>query len=162
MLSGVCFFVKLPLTWLPASTCSAQEAARYLAVLAEFEQAAPGRTREQEELHAKLDLALLWLARAQAGPMPTMSQAQIGLECLNWLAESPLPAGSMGAIALNLSDSLPFLLQLPARIESCETEGRRWRIVATLFLADDSLRDGWEKTVFRRHRREIQQQRGRE
>lgn len=162
MISGVCFLAELPLAWLPASTGSAQEAARYLAVLAEFEQAAPERSREQEELHAKLDLALLWLARAQAGQLPPACPVQIGLEHLAWLADSPQPAASSGALALNLSDALPFLLQLPAQIESCQPEDGRWRITASLAFDDDTLRDWWERTVFRRHRRVIQQERGRQ
>ncbi|MDR3409386.1 MAG: hypothetical protein P4L87_00320, partial [Formivibrio sp.] len=58
------------------------------------------------------------------------------------------------------SDALPFLLQLPATITACEQAGEIWRVDAQLIIKDENLRDWWERTVFRFHRRAIQQERG--
>lgn len=158
--NGVHFQATLPLAWLPVSACVPFEAARYLAVLAEFEHSAEDRSPEQSQLHAKLDLALLWLARSLAGEMPAPCAAWVGLEWLSWDAQMPLAVGSTGALALNLSSALPFLLQLPATISACEQNGALWRVQAQLMIEDEGLRDGWERTVFRYHRRAIQQERG--
>lgn len=157
---GVHFQARLPLAWLPETAAIAFEATRYLAVLAEFEYVGEERSLEHSQLHAKLDLALLWLARSLAQEMPASCEAWVGLESLYWEAVSPLAVGSSGALALNLSTALPFLLQLPATIMSCEQDGEIWRISARLMIEDDGLRDGWERTVFRYHRRAIQQERG--
>lgn len=158
--NGVCFQATLPLAWLPVAACAPFEVSCYLAVLAEFEHSAEDRSPEQSQLHAKLDLALLWLARSLSGEMPVPCAAWVGLESLSWDADLPLAVGSSGTLALNLSNALPFLLQLPATISACEQNGALWRVHAQLMIEDDSLRDAWERTVFRYHRRAIQQERG--
>lgn len=160
MIDGVHFRATLPLRWQEEYRAATLESARYLAVLAEFEQNNDDRPKEQTELHAKLDLALLWLSRTLVGDLPPASRALIGLEQICWWSESSLPAGSHGAVGLNFSESLPFMLPLPVEVESCVQDGAQWRICARIMLEDENLREWWERTVFRRHRREIQQERG--
>ncbi|SFN22104.1 Atypical PilZ domain-containing protein, cyclic di-GMP receptor [Formivibrio citricus] len=158
-IEGVHFCAVLPLAWRAKSGLSNLEVSRYLAVLAEFEQSGDDETGAQTGINAKLDLALLWLARALASEMPPTCETVIGLEQLVWTSDTPLETGASGFVALNLSESLPFLLPLPAKIESCSEQGGAWQIVTRLQLADETVRDWWERTVFRRHRRAIQLER---
>lgn len=160
MIEGLHFHASLPLGWRDDYNQSAFEAARYLSVLASFEHTVREREDVQEELHAKLDLALLWLARSLAGPNPAACPASIGLETMRWSDGQALEPGKQGAVVLNLSTDLPFLLQLPAYVRSCQAVDGRWQIDVDLQITDEALRDGWERTVFRRHRRMIQQERG--
>lgn len=160
MIDGVHFSATLPLCWETGKISATLENSRYLAVLAEFEQRGDDLAKEQAELHAKLDLALLWLARSLAGEMPAACQAWIGNEQVCWQSSVPMEVGSKGILAFNLSDALPFLLRLPARVQSCVQAGSLWHICANLEFDDEALRDWWERTVFRRHRRAIQQERG--
>lgn len=160
MIDGVHFKATLPLRWQVEYSATVLENARYLTVLAEFEQRENDRSKEQTDLHAKLDLVLLWLARAQLGEMPPTSAVLLGQEQLSWLSATPLDVANGGTVVLNLSDALPFLLQLSAEVLSCTAEGEQWRINVQLQLGDENLRDAWERTVFRRHRRAIQQECG--
>lgn len=160
MIEGLHFHASLPLGWRDDYNQSGFETARYLSVLADFEHTVRERADAQDELHAKLDLALLWLARSLAKPNPAACPAWIGLETLRWHDGRALEPGQQGAVVLNLSADLPFLLQLPARVRSCRAVDGRWQIDVDLQITDDALRDGWERTVFRRHRRMIQQERG--
>lgn len=156
---GVCFAATLPLQWQSGPALPSLEAARYLAVLAEFEQ-----TREEaggsSDNNAKLDLILLWLSRVLTTTQPVPCAAVLGLESLTWQSAQPQLAGSTGAVALNLSDALPFMLTLSAQIEACEQRGEIWQLRASLQFDDENLQDWWERTVFRRHRRMIRQERG--
>ncbi|MDR3413416.1 MAG: hypothetical protein P4L87_21090, partial [Formivibrio sp.] len=147
--SGVHFYANLPLSWQPDFECIPFESARYLAVLAEFEHALEDRPQEQAQLHAKLDLLLLWLARSLSKEIPASRKTWIGLEAMSWESAVPLVVSDVGAVALNLSDALPFLLQLPATITACEQAGEIWRVDAQLIIKDENLRDWWERTVFR-------------
>lgn len=160
LIEGLHFKAVLPLAWCPQYQASCFENARYLAVLAEFEAIGDEHHREQAELHAKLDLALLWLARSLCPELPALHESWIGLDALAWNSDTPMEIGSTGAVALSLSDSLPFLLQVPAIIRVCEPLTESWQIRADLEIADENLRDCWERTVFRRHRRAIQLERG--
>lgn len=159
LIEGVHFCTSLPLAWQAVSNLSNLEAARYLAVLAEFEQIHDDETSAQIDINAKLDLALLWLARALASEMPPPSEAVLGLEQLSWQSSVPQEIGARGFVAINLSDSLPFLLPLSALIESCERTIEGWQITARLQIVDPGVRDWWERTVFRRHRHAIQLER---
>lgn len=159
MMTGAYFQATLPLAWLEQGNVSALEASRYLSVLAEMESISDERKLEHAELNAKLDLTLMWLARFFAGePTPSVN-ATIGLDAMQWQSEQAQVVGALGAIALNLSSAFPFVLHLQARITACEKQGDAWQIEATLDIQDESLRDHWERTVFRRHRRAIQLQR---
>ena len=160
LIEGLHFKAVLPLAWVSPHQAASFEGARYLAVLAEFEAVSDDHHREQAELHAKLDLALLWLARSLCPELPAMHACWIGLDAMAWHAKMPLEIGSTGSLALNLSDALPFLLHLPAKVQICEPLGEMWHIRVALNFADDNLRDCWERTVFRRHRRAIQLERG--
>ena len=158
-MSGVCFQARLALDWVADCTVSSWEAGRYLTVLAELESFSEERKLEYAELNAKLDLTLIWLARfLKAESHPTVA-ATLRLEEIVWQNTAAQRIGARGAVAINLSEALPFVVQLPARITACEAHEVGWQISAALEIEDEVLRDQWERTVFRRHRRAIQQQR---
>lgn len=159
-IEGVHFCAALPLAWQGQSYSSSLETARYLAVLAEFEQNHEDVSTAQTEINAKLDLTLLWLARVLARDLPPQCEAAISLEQLRWQSLAPLKVGEQGFVVLNLSESLPFLLSLPAQVVACEENAGRWQITASLQITDEGARDWWERTVFRCHRRAIQIKRG--
>lgn len=150
---GVFFDVKLPVRWRTQHTQSALEAHRYLTVLTEFESP----NADADVGQSKLDLALIWLARSLAAPMPSDCVARIGLEAVQWQAEAALCSGQTGVVELCLSSSFPFLLQLPAKILTCVPAALGFDIKAQLLPMDDLLTEAYERMVFRYHRRQIQQ-----
>lgn len=157
---GVHFSAHLPLAWHGVWQQSAFEATRYLAVLAEFESSNDERNHAQDALHAKLDLMLLWTAKNASHSLPSAKDAMIGLETITWIDSVALPIGAHGALAISLSHILPFSLQLPAEIMSCELKNNAYIITARLRLKEEVLRDWFERTVFRNHRRIVHAERG--
>lgn len=157
---GVYFSAALPLAWYPHSNQSSFETARYLTVLAELEGTPSPEDGTPSQIAAKLDLTLLWLAKVLATDMPNPCESVVGLEQLSWINTESLDVGSEGYVGVSLSENLPFVLMLPAQIESNLAENNHWRISARLVIPDDEVRDLWERTVFRRHRRLIQLERG--
>lgn len=157
---GASFSAELPLAWLRQLTQTPLEASRYLAVLAEFEQQAEKQQDVDESLHAKLDLALLWLARSQHVNPASPRQVQIGLSHIAWQMPVAMPVGETGVLAVCFSDVFPLQLQLPARITACRAEAGEFFIQAELIWRNEDLQGWYERTVFRYHRRQIQNQRG--
>ncbi|MEN9658928.1 MAG: hypothetical protein RL571_2393 [Pseudomonadota bacterium] len=157
---GVHFFAHLPLAWHATLQQSAFEATRYLTVLAEFEASSDERNHAQEALHAKLDLMLLWTAKHLSQDLPSAKDAVIALEVISWLDATALPVGAHGALTLSLSRIFPFSLQLPAEIILCAVSGQGYAITARLQLKEEALRDWFERTVFRNHRRIVHSERG--
>ncbi|MBY0445164.1 MAG: PilZ domain-containing protein, partial [Burkholderiales bacterium] len=84
----------------------------------------------------------------------------IGLETIAWHDVAALPLGAHGALAISLSHILPFSLQLPAEIISCTLMGQTYTVTARLLLKEETLRDWFERTVFRTHRRIVHAERG--
>jgi hypothetical protein len=157
---GVHFLAHLPLAWHGVLQQSAFEATRYLAVLAEFESSSEERNHAQDALHAKLDLMLLWTAKNASHNLPLPKDAVIGLETIAWADSAALPIGAHGALAISLSHILPFSLQLPAEIISCTHMDQAYVVTARLLLKEEALRDWFERTVFRNHRRIVHAERG--
>jgi hypothetical protein len=157
---GVHFSAHLPLAWHGVLQQSAFEATRYLAVLAEFESTSDERNHAQDALHAKLDLMLLWTAKNASHNLPAPKDVMIGLETIAWHDVAALPLGAHGALAISLSHILPFSLQLPAEIISCTLMDQTYTVTARLLLKEETLRDWFERTVFRTHRRIVHAERG--
>lgn len=157
---GVHFSAHLPLAWHGVLQQSTFEATRYLAVLAEFESISDERSHAQDALHAKLDLMLLWTAKNASHTLPAAKEVMIGLETIAWRDSAALPLGAHGALALSLSHILPFSLQLPAEIISCVVSEQGYVLTARLLLQEEALRDWFERTVFRNHRRLVHAGRG--
>jgi hypothetical protein len=157
---GVHFSAHLPLAWHGVLQQSAFEATRYLAVLAEFESTSDERNHAQDALHAKLDLMLLWTAKNASHNLPAAKDVMIGLETIAWHEAAAFPLGAHGTLAISLSHILPFSLQLPAEIISCTLIEQTYTVTARLLLKEEALRDWYERTVFRNHRRIVHAERG--
>ncbi|AZN36147.1 PilZ domain-containing protein [Iodobacter ciconiae] len=157
---GVHFHAHLPLAWHGLLQQSAFEATRYLAVLAEFESNNDERGHAQDALHAKLDLMLLWTAKNASHSLPPPKEVIVGLETIAWRDTAALPVGVHGVLAISLSHVFPFSLQLPAQIMGCTVAEHGYVLTARLLLQEEALRDWFERTVFRNHRRIVHAERG--
>lgn len=150
----------IPLAWqLDAPTASDWEMSRYLQVLADFEQS--NDCVEDSPQNAKADLMLLWLARSLNTPMPSSTAAVIGLEFVIWRAVQAFPVAQNGILAFCLSEQFPLLLQFPAQIVTCTPMKNGFEIKAAWSLMSHCVQESFEKTIFRYHRRHIQQLRER-
>ncbi|WP_373975401.1 PilZ domain-containing protein [Chitinibacter sp. SCUT-21] len=129
---------------------------RYLMVLADFEQG-----HESIELaQAKQDLLLLWLAKSQTIDLPNTQLISVGMNQITWQGTQSLSEGEVGVINLCLSLQFPLLLSLKAKIASVDSSGNDTKcFVADLCAMSPQLQDHFEQTVFRYHRRAIQQSR---
>jgi hypothetical protein len=112
-------------------------------------------------IEARLDLCLVLLGRllAQQQPLPISRRVMLSGEEASWLHDVPLPIGQSGALALYLIPNVPEPLCLPARVSACTQEAMGWRVGVEFCIEDPLLQDWLDKTVFRRHRREISERR---
>jgi len=159
-LDGPAFQAHLPAFW---QTCYEQnpfEASRYLAVLAEFEREdAKAGQDDASGLAARLDLALLWLARSLNQTPAGSLDVTLGLEEVGWQAQSEMTTGERGALVVQIAAAFPFALQLPVEIVGCVPQADGFLIRARLVWRNEELQDWYERTVFRYHRRDIQHRR---
>ncbi|WP_169307259.1 PilZ domain-containing protein [Chitiniphilus eburneus] len=157
MNDGVHFQSRLPLAWQTESKQSPFEAARFLDVLGAIEHVGDDTPDPRD---AKLDLQLVWLARLLTPALPPSVEARIGIEHAVWFQAQPLPSGARGWVGFSPSDTLPFLLSLPAQIIACEPSGSGGhRVAARWIIEDQMLREALERMVFRHHREQIRRKR---
>ncbi|WP_293765082.1 hypothetical protein [uncultured Aquitalea sp.] len=119
------------------------------------EDADPMLTR----LEAKLDLALEVSLQARHPARPPLTPCRLGLSTIAWLSDHPWPQDSRVLMTLAPNPDSALMLQLPARVETQQpTPDEGYAITARLLLNDDDTTGQlWEKWVFRRHRRAIQE-----
>lgn len=112
-------------------------------------------------IEARLDLCLMLLGRllAQQQPLPASRRVMLSGEDASWLHEAPLPVGEVGGLALYLIPNVPEPLRLPARVSACIQKETGWQVTVAFCIDDPLLQDWLDKTVFRRHRREISERR---
>lgn len=159
--SGVIWQGCIPLAWhlrRPLQR-SSREVNAYLHVLHEYEQNVQ-HAEGQQALHAKLDLALAWLARSQIGDLPPPHEAELGLAAVSWLQHDAIAADTPGVLAFSMSGELPCLLEFDARITDCQPAGMQFRISAALEFACEEQEEAFSRLIFGRHRQLIRQQRG--
>ncbi len=167
---GVAFQADHPFSWDPLPETAPHEVAAWmhtntvlLRALATLEAAIPPTepdadlpgpaSRALERLEAKTDLVLellgvLLCSRAEALPP---RPATLSATSLEWDDSAGPENGSLILIRLAISPALPHPLRLPARVERQGTTVR----ASFAHLTDEAL-DWLERTVFRRHRRQIQ------
>lgn len=155
----------LPLGWRTGSPDQAPEdAVLLLRVLALLEASPPHADEDDspealrwQALEARVDLCLQMVGQllARGEPKPARCAVSLSGQTLDWYSATPLPAGEQGTVSLWLSPRLPRALELAAQIAECRPEGDGWRIAAQFACRDDELQDWLDKTIFRRHRREI-------
>lgn len=133
-----------------------ERALRLLAVLEEqhldaVEEQVSGSDLARLELKVNLILELIggWLAQQRHQPAPVA--VRLSARAVQWRPPArAVPAGAVGEVILYLHAALPYPLQLPAVMNSAgevveaRFDGLSETLVALL-----------EKTVFRRHRRQV-------
>ncbi|QLG87543.1 PilZ domain-containing protein [Chitinibacter bivalviorum] len=154
-IEGPTFESTLPFAWQAGvfkSSATEWEIVRYLMVLADFEQ-----TPVSIELaQAKQDLLLLWLAKNQSISLPNAQQVQMGLSQVSWLNHEPIEVGSTGAIQFAFSALFPFLLKLKVIVIACTPVQAGHRVIVQFCDLSPVVQDQIEQTIFRYHRRAIQ------
>lgn len=154
-IAGPSFTAELPFHWqtdINISVPSDWELMRYLMVLADFEQS----SEVIELAQAKQDLLLLWLAKSQTICLPAAQTITVGMNQIGWQSSQAGSIGEQGWIQLAFSHQFPMLISLPARIIHVQQLGTHWEYLAELVNLSPLLRDYFEQTVFRYHRRAIQ------
>lgn len=171
---GVFYAADLPLTWTvldrpqPMQTEQWQhDAVAFLKALAVIEAPVSDADRDTstiagktaERLEAKLDLALslmMQIARQQAElpePLPVILRAS----SLEWDGPSAPEPGQKILLALHLSPKLPQAVHIPATVAVVEGLEHGSRIRADFDLLGQEMAEWLERTLFRFHRRSIQQ-----
>lgn len=167
---GITYQANLPLSWRRETVLSAPTLASWrhsnvalLRALATLEAAPADRDHETDShvsktldrLETKLDVALNMLAHLAMRDveMPAPLPVTLGARSVEWLSDSPLPAGGeQVALTLYLSPRLPEPLLLYARIVS-SADGR---CVAEILDEDEEFDEWMARTLFRYHRRGLQ------
>ncbi|BCB27270.1 hypothetical protein SKTS_21560 [Sulfurimicrobium lacus] len=178
--NGIFYAAELPLSWTPLGRLQPlqneqwQHAGaallRALAVLetpvAEVERdTASASGKAMERLEAKLDLALslmTQLARQQA-ELPPLHHVFLRAKSLEWFAESVPAVQQMVLVSLHISPKLPQALMLPATVTGVELEANGIsRVKANFADLSEDMEEWLERTLFRFHRRSIQQSHSRQ
>ena len=112
-----------------------------------------------QNLEAKLDLLIQLVAQllGQQQSLPTGQPVRLAASGIEWRSHSPLPA--QGWLELFLEPRLPRALKLAVDNRQHEVEPGVWRTCSRFTFLEDEIHTLLEKWVFRRHRREIAQQR---
>ncbi|QDQ25214.1 hypothetical protein FNU76_01965 [Chitinimonas arctica] len=164
MAAALSIDLDLPLAWLHAAPPPGTDGVLLLRVLALLEAAPPHLDDEDgpealrwQALEARVDLTLQLLGQllARGEPLPPTRPLVLHGGGASWLAATALPVGDVGTLVLHLSPRIPQPLYLSAHIDSCLAEAGGWRVNCSFQHLDAELQDWLEKTIFRRHRREI-------
>lgn len=172
---GVFHAADLPLSWMPLGQCPPAQAEQWqhqgvalLRALSVIEMpvseldrdTASAAGKAMERLEAKLDLALSLMmqlaAREQIG-LPPVCAVILRADSAEWIDQSAPEAGQMLLISLHISPKLPQPLTLPARVTATERREQGTRVKADFIHLNEELADWLERTLFRFHRRSIQQ-----
>lgn len=173
--SGVFYAADLPLSWAPISRIdSAQceqlqhDGAALLRAFAVFDTQLPEAEREisspagkaMERLEAKLDLALCLMAQIvrQQAEVPTTHPIELRAKSLAWKEETPPALQQLVLVSLHLSPKLSQALTLPATVTGLERKDNGLsRVQADFVCLSEDTEEWLERTLFRFHRRGIQQ-----
>jgi len=173
--NGVFYAADLPLDWIPLSRIQPAQSEQWqytgaalLRALAVLETPVPEVERDfssasgkaMERLEAKLDLALnlmTQLARQQAELSP-LHHVVLRANSLEWLGETAPVVQQLVLISLHLSPKLPQPLILPATVTGVALRDNGVsRVRADFADLSEEMKEWLERTLFRFHRRSIQQ-----
>lgn len=171
---GIFYAADLPLSWTPLGHVTPVQAEQWqhdavalLRALAVIEAPAAETDRDafsvagkaMERLEAKLDLALslmMQLARQQA-ELPAPHAVTLRANSVEWVGASAPEQAQAILIALHLSPRLPQALCMPATVVAVERLENGARVRADFSRLNKELDEWLERTLFRFHRRSIQQ-----
>ncbi len=174
--SSIFFEARLPLRWQGGLTPTPEELGDWmhtnavlLRALAAFEnklgEAAEGTTgagKIMERLEAKVDLAILLLAKIAAlgGDQPKACPIALSAGEIAWIADDAPEPGEAINLTLHIDPSLPQPLQLPASVVAVTPLAEGKQVTASFTHLSEECQDGLERMVFRQHRHHIQAMRG--
>lgn len=171
---GVSYFATLPLSWRTETEPSAGDIAVWmygdvalLRALSTIESMQPelegdvksGVGKVLERLEFKIDLTLNLVAKllAQHAVLPPACPVFVSTEGMEWICEENVAEGENIVISAYISPKLPQPLVLPARIKAVQQEPNGTRVYATFTHLSEEAQDWLSRTVFRYHRRAVQQ-----
>lgn len=171
---GVSYFTAIPLSWRTEAEASDGDFAVWmygnvtlLRALATIESMQPeleseagsGIGKVLERLEFKIDLTLNLVAKllAQHAVLPTVCPVFISTEGMEWICKETVAEGEDIVISAYISPKLPQPLVLPARIKAVQQEPDGTRVYATFTHLSEEAQDWLSRTVFRYHRRTLQQ-----
>ncbi|PHV13110.1 PilZ domain-containing protein [Chitinimonas sp. BJB300] len=128
------------------------------AVPSNYNEDDSAETLRWQGLEARVDLCLLLLGQLllRDGVLPQVCAIELSGEGACWTHPQLLRVGERGTLALYLSPRIPQPLLLPASLTDVQAkEGGSCLVQAKFELGDIELQDWLDKTIFRRHRREI-------
>lgn len=164
MPTAITIHADLPVVWHPNAPPAGSDGVLLLRVLSLLEAAPPHYDEDDslevlrwQALEARMDLCLQLLGQIllRDGPLPQVCPLQLSGEGASWQSQVPMQAGEFGTLALYLSPRIPQPLLLPARLITVQALTQGWQVEARFELGDVELQDWLDKTIFRRHRREI-------
>jgi hypothetical protein len=122
----------------------------------------PELAHELARLEAKLNLVLEllgdWL-RVQGG-QPETRRVRFNAAGLEWWAPAGPESGSLVQLTLHVCPAFPRAMTLYGQVLERAGEGGETRILVSFEGLSDPVLDGLERLIFRRHRREVAQRRG--
>jgi hypothetical protein len=116
--------------------------------------------RIESKLNVVLELLGEWLKRQ--GDMPPVRQVRFNASGMEWTAPDGPPGGALVHVRVHLCSAFPKPLNLYGEVVDREQGSDAVRTVVKLLGVSQSVADGLERMVFRRHRRAVAQARGRE
>jgi hypothetical protein len=120
--------------------------------------------KSMERLEAKLDLALslmMQLARQQS-ELPAPHPVTLRSNSVEWVGASAPEPAQLILLSLHLSPKLPQALRIPATVAAVERLENGARVHANFTHLSPEVEDWLERTLFRFHRRSIQQSHSRQ
>ncbi|WP_269533187.1 PilZ domain-containing protein [Chitinimonas sp. BJYL2] len=155
----------MPISWLDSPPVTTIDPVLLLRVLALLE-ASPAHLDDDDSpdalrwqsLEARVELMLQMVGQllARGDCLPPLQEIELSGAGVSWNSVSPVPVGKAGYVGIYLSPRIPQPLVLSATIRECELTGSGdYRLDATFEQIDAEVQDWIEKTVFRRHRRQI-------
>lgn len=176
---GVFYSADLPLSWTPLDQLQPAQTEQWqhhgvallraLSVIetpvSELEKDATSAAgKAMERLEAKLDLTLslmMQLVRQHTAPPPSCA-VTLRASSVEWRGGNAPETGQPILLSLHLSPKLPQPLVLPARVAAVEATANGIRVRADFIRLNEELAEWLERTLFRFHRRSIQQSHARQ
>jgi hypothetical protein len=171
---GVSYFTVIPLSWRPEAESSAGDIAVWmygnvtlLRALATIESMQPeldgdmgsGVGKVLERLEFKIDLTLSLVAKllTENAVLPSTCPVFVSADGMEWIGKETAAEGDDILISAYISPKLPQPLVLPAKIKAVRQEQGGTRVYATFTHLSEEAQDWLSRTVFRYHRRAVQQ-----
>lgn len=171
---GVSYFTVIPLSWRTEAEASDDDVAVWmhgnvtlLRALATIEAMQPeiegdagsAVSKVLERLEFKIDLTLNLVAKllTQHAVLPAACPVFVSTEGMEWICKEAATVGDDIVISAYISPKLPQPLILPAKIKAVQQEPGGTRVYATFTHLSEEAQDWISRTVFRYHRRAVQQ-----